>query len=179
MLYKRLPVAEYAHLADLLFHEYGLRGVLIGGLEEQELHEELQSLAPDSLSIAPVGDFQRLADMIGLALFYIGGDSGLMHTSAALGKRCIAFFGPSDESRTGPFFAGYPPDRHLILRRDDLACAPCFKIDLAGKYPECVHGDARCLTKFPMESVWNRISGFVSEILKTEEVRGEVAQRYL
>jgi len=102
-----------------------------------------------------------------------------MHSSAALGKRCIAFFGPSDESLTGPYFADYPPNRHLILRRDELACAPCFKIDLAGKYPECVHGDARCLTKFPVEIVWNRISDFVSEILKTEAVSVEVAQRHL
>ena len=160
---KRLPPDAFAQLSRHIYREFGLRCLLIGGPEEVDIRQSIIKLAPESTAEARSDGFAGLATLIAGARFYLGNDSGLMHVSVALQKRCIVFFGPTDERRTGPYADGLRRgiSPHLIVRRDDLRCAPCWTIHSLGKNPPCIYGDTRCLQQLELKEAWGKIRQFI------------------
>ena len=71
-------------------------------------------------------------------------DSGPMHIAAALGVKCVAVFGPTDATRTGPYGEG-----HTVLRAPEGVCdaAPCYK-------RVCPKGTKACMTAVTAEAVF-------------------------
>ena len=101
---KRLPPEIFASLIASIHREFGLTALLIGGPEESALRaQHPRPGAGDACREAPSGSLAEVAGQIAGSRFFLGNDSGLMHVAAALGKRCAAFFGPTDERRTGPY----------------------------------------------------------------------------
>jgi ADP-heptose:LPS heptosyltransferase len=166
MAEKRYPAAAFADLIRRLRARFGLRALLIGGPEEKGLRDEIAALAGDAAFTAPSRSLEETAGQIQGAAFFLGNDSGLMHVAVALGIPCLAFFGPTDERRTGPY--GYwersGAVRHLVLRRGGLACAPCWTLATVGGNPPCIHGDTRCLRNLPVDDVWPRVRDFVEKL---------------
>lgn len=156
MAEKRFPPRGFADLIRRIRAETGLRALLIGGPEEQALREEILSLSGDAAFGAPARSLEDTAGLVAGARFFLGNDSGLMHVAVALGLPCAAFFGPTDEGRTGPYGPG-----HLVLRRAGLPCAPCWTAATVGRNPACVYGDTRCLRDFAVEEAWPRLKEFV------------------
>lgn len=165
---KRLPPEAYAELLRRIRAEFGLSALLIGGPEESALRARILALAPEAAREARAGSLAALAGQIAGGRFFLGNDSGLMHIAAALGRRCACFFGPTDERRTGPYgwweSEGGAP-RHLILRREGLACAPCWTLGTIGRNPPCVHGDTRCLRALAPDEAWPRLRAFLASVL--------------
>lgn len=169
---KRLPPSVYAEIINRIRREFGLSALLIGGPEEASLRKEILGSAPDAAWEAPAGSLEAVAGQISGSRFFLGNDSGLMHIAVALGKRCAAFFGPTDERRTGPY--GYREKsgnstRHLILRKPGLECAPCWTLATIGGNPPCIHGDTRCLRRFGSEEAWPALRPFLADILATPQ----------
>ncbi len=168
MIYKRLPPESFAAFIRKIHREFGLKCLLIGGPEEKDLRDQIQTLvSPETLLNVPSRSLSELAGQVVHARFFLGNDSGLMHISAALEVRCIAFWGPTDEKRSGPYrywksVNGQP--LHLILRRQDLSCTPCWTIKTVGNNPPCQFGDIRCLTQMETDSVWPRIKNFIASL---------------
>ncbi len=167
---KRLPAEQYGQLILKLHSELGFKCLLIGGLEEENLRAEVKKIAASALVEWPSKNLSELAWLIQNSQFFLGNDSGLMHMAVALDKRCVVFFGPTDEKRTGPFEYwvtqnGLP--KHLIIRREDLQCAPCWTIRTIGKNPPCIHNDTRCLQNFPLQAYWPRLKLFLQNLNKT------------
>ena len=159
---KRLPAKAFADLIRRIHGEFGWQGLLIGGPEEQALRAEIAALAPEAALLHPSRSLEEVAGQIQGAKFFLGNDSGLMHVAAALGKSCLAFFGPTDASRTGPYGPG-----HLVLRRRDLACSPCWRLDTVGRNPPCIYGDIRCLRDYPVDEAWKEIRGFCESMVNS------------
>ena len=166
MVEKRLPAGAYSYLAHEIYQEFGLKCLVLGGPEQEGLRQEITSQAPSAIINYPSKDFHQLAALITHARFYLGNDSGLMHIAASLNKRCIIFYGPTDDKRCGPYSSnrrfGEKGD-HLILRRSDLACSPCWTAKTVGGNPLCIHGDYRCVTQFPIEKFWPKIRQYIQE----------------
>jgi ADP-heptose:LPS heptosyltransferase len=157
---KRLSPETFAFVARKIHHEFGLKCILAGGLEEESLRRQIASAAPEAMLPYTSGNFPELAALIHHARFYLGNDSGLMHIAAALGKRCIAFFGPSNEKRTGPYSDGLRHGRrgpHFVIRRDGMTCSPCWTLHTIGTDPPCIYGDTRCLKDFQAEPAWSKV----------------------
>jgi heptosyltransferase I len=117
---KRLPVPVIAELIVGLSARAQYPCVLVGGPEEAELKQEVAARSHGVVATVAARSLEETAGILSRARFFLGNDSGLMHLAAALGTRCAAFFGPTDEQRNGPF--GYWENeggapRHLILRR--------------------------------------------------------------
>ncbi len=70
----------------------------------------------------------------------ISGDSGPMHLATAVGTPCVALFGSTDPSVTGPF-----DDASEAIYKD-LSCSPC------GNHPTC-NGRYDCLREITPEEV--------------------------
>ena len=168
MVEKRLPAQAYVELTRKIYREFGLKGLILGGPDQEALKREIIAQAPEAMLQFNSRDFHQLAALITHSRFYLGNDSGLMHIAAALGKSCITFFGPTDERRCGPY-----SDRlrfghkgaHLLLRRDDLVCSPCWTARTVGANPPCVWGDYRCLTGFPIMKAWPQVREFIATLL--------------
>lgn len=168
MVHKRLPPASFAWLITKIYQQFGLKCLLIGGPEEKEVRDQVQTRAnPESLVNISSRGLSELGCQVIHSRFFLGNDSGLMHISVALEKRCIAFFGPTDEKRSGPYgywdsVHGQP--QHLILRRQDLSCTPCWTIKTVGNNPPCQFDDIRCLMQMEVDTVWPRIENFIASL---------------
>lgn len=163
---KRLPAEAFAFLIRRFDEELGIKSVLIGGPEEEPLRRDVRDRAPGSILDYGSANLAELAALISHSRCYVGNDSGLMHVSVALGKSCIAFFGPTDDRRNGPYEDMRYVDggRHLIVRRNDLTCTPCRTLRTVGTQPPCVHGDIRCLAGLNIAHEWSAIRHFVSNV---------------
>jgi ADP-heptose:LPS heptosyltransferase len=112
-------------------------------------------------------DARSLAETAGVlaaARFFLGNDSGLMHVAAAAGTRCAAYFGPTDERRTGPY--GYPETsngapRHLILRR--AGTEPAWTIDTVGANPH-VDRETRARWNLDIPTAWAELREWIGTL---------------
>ena len=98
---KRWPAERYGQVAGKLASG-GIRAVVNYGPGEESLAQEVEAA---SAGAAMVMKFS-LTDLIALtrrARLFVGGDTGPMHLSAALGVPVVAIFGPTDPARNGPY----------------------------------------------------------------------------
>jgi heptosyltransferase-2 len=121
---KRWPWRRFADLARELRRAVpGVRLLVLAGPKPKELwagvriHEESGKLHP---VIGPDLDLAGLAGVLAHLDLLVTNDSGPMHVAAALGVRCLAFFGPTDPRRTAPAGEG-----HRVLATG-IWCSPCF-----------------------------------------------------
>ena len=75
----------------------------------------------------------------------LGNDSGLSHLAAACGTPTLALYGATDPGGSTPWG---PSTR--ALRRDGVACAPCFK-------PNCFTEGHPCLAGIEPDLVWRTL----------------------
>lgn len=133
------PAEKFGNLASKL----SLKTVVVGSKSEIEAANTIVSLSQDkSLSLAGKTDLKELVEVIRHARFVVSNDSGPMHIAAALNIPVFAIFGPTDQTRTGPYGKG-----HTIIR-EDVTCAPCFK-------KTC--NDMKCMNDLSVEKVYQLI----------------------
>ncbi len=150
MAEKRLPPDAFAAIIRRVHRDTGWMCALVGGPEEHALRAAVAMDCRECLVDVPTRSLDETAGVLKAARFFLGNDSGLMHIAAAVGTRCAAYFGPTDEARTGPY--GYwmaVPERlnltvhqprHLILRREHSV--PLWTIDTIGINPPIERSEA-------------------------------------
>ena len=173
-LARRWPIENFVRLAIALHEAHKTRFVVVGGPEEQALREhlleavrnptwmELQDHRASALQSPPThgqgvtfrrrsSGYRALAETLSQCDLFIGNDSFPMHLATAVGLPVVAIFGPSNHRAWGPY-APDTPERVAVVRRDDLACSPCFYRGHAlGQREGC---PARpCLTRLAVEAV--------------------------
>jgi ADP-heptose:LPS heptosyltransferase len=165
---KRLPPEKFAQVILHIYETFGIKCVLVGGPEEADLRSEVTAGCQQAIAEISTRSLKNVAEVIAASQFFLGNDSGLMHVAASTGKRCIVFFGPTDDRRNGPYSEPLKlgePNEHLILRRRDLPCSPCWTAKTVGKNPPCIFGDTRCIQKFPIEEFLPEIDSYLRDIL--------------
>jgi lipopolysaccharide heptosyltransferase II len=134
-LNKRWPVEHFAALVRLLAPRHpDLKFAILGGAEDEPLGRSIAQAAPDrALNLAGKLSLSEMVEWIRLSELMVTNDTGPMHVAAALGKRVVALFGPTEPARTGP----YGQIQHAL--RLDLPCVPCMKSRCAYYKPlECL-----------------------------------------
>ena len=127
-LARRWPLEHYAALARTLHDETGATFTLVGGPEEDLLQTRLLGMLGYPNWMTPLAGEttpRELAEHLAACDLFIGNDSLPMHLAAAVGIPVVAIFGPSNAAAWGPY-APDAPERVIVVRRDDLACSPCF-----------------------------------------------------
>jgi ADP-heptose:LPS heptosyltransferase len=165
MAEKRMPPEDFAALIRRVHQETGWKCVLVGGPEEHALRAAVAMDCRDALETVDTRSLAETAGVLQAAKFFLGNDSGLMHVSDAVGTRCAAFFGPTDERRTGPY--GYwearnGTPRHLILRRPGRA--PCWTLDTVGRnvMPEYPRGASPWRLDLP--EAWEQLRAWIATL---------------
>jgi heptosyltransferase I len=111
---KQWPAERYGHVARQLAEE-GLKSLINFGSGEEDLARAVEA-ASGSAAEMFTGSLTRLIAMTRRARLFIGGDTGPMHLSAALGVPVVGIFGPSNPARNGPFGT-----RNIVLRSSSSA----------------------------------------------------------
>lgn len=93
---KQWPVGYYSELASLLRTEWQMPLVVNGSPQAEP---ELRTVGGAMVHVGSIGG---LIDATRKATLVVGVDSGPLHLAAALGKKGVAIYGPTDPERNGP-----------------------------------------------------------------------------
>ena len=130
----------FATVIDLLIEKNQMNVVLVGGLDEVDLAEEVLDRIVNRKRVASLAGKTSLADLtgvLGACALYLGNNSGPQHIAAALGVPTIGIYsGVVDAAEWGPTGA-----RAIALQRN-MVCSPCYLI----KPDECPR-DLACLKR--------------------------------
>jgi heptosyltransferase-1 len=154
-LNKRWPVESYAAVVQRLAAENdGVRFAILGAAEDRALGSAIARVAPQQcLDLTGQVSLSEMVEWIRLSEVLVTNDTGPMHVAAALGKRVVALFGPTEPRRTGP----YGQLQHVLQQRE-LPCVPCLKSRCSYSKP------MECLRSIPPEPVFQAVQKCLSRI---------------
>ncbi len=129
---KRWPVEYFSDLVRRLAQDHPQhRFAILGGEGDRLLGDIICSSTPEvCLNLCGQTSLLEMVEWIRRSDLMITNDTGPMHAAAALGKRVVALFGPTEPRRTGP----YGQLEHVL--RVELPCAPCMKSRCTNVQPE-------------------------------------------
>ncbi|MCD6352138.1 MAG: glycosyltransferase family 9 protein [Armatimonadetes bacterium] len=89
--------------------------VLVGAPGDAEAARTIEAaLGEDCLNLTGQTSLKQLVAVISQADVFLSGDTGPMHIAAAVGKKVVALFGPTDPRKNGPWGAG-----HTVIKAAD------------------------------------------------------------
>lgn len=96
---------RWAEVADILYHDFGLEPVLVGGRSERELAAErviMETTRHKPVSALGSGLRNLVAILDGSALV-LAPDTGPLHITVALDRPVVSLMGYTNPKRTGPY----------------------------------------------------------------------------
>jgi ADP-heptose:LPS heptosyltransferase len=112
---KRWATAEYGRLARRLGQRLQITALITwAGEAERMMAEEVVERAGGHAVMAPATNLPQLLALLRRATFFVGSDTGPLHIAAACGTACVALFGPTRSSASGPCGPG-----HIVIQGPD------------------------------------------------------------
>jgi len=125
---KALSVEKTIELVNRLKKELGVTSLILGGEEEKERNELISK--ETGMPNAGIHSLRNFAAVINQCALVVSSDSLAMHFAIALGKKTIAFFGPTSAVEIELYGLGkkvYP----------EIDCLTCYK-KKCNKKPNCM-----------------------------------------
>ena len=97
------PAERFGELHRRLAGRLGFRGVVTYGPGERALANTVVASAGSSAPLLLELDLPQLMAALRDAQFFVGGDTGPLHLSVALGTPVVGLYGPTDPVQTGPY----------------------------------------------------------------------------
>jgi len=97
------PAERFGELHHRLATRLGYRGVVTYGPGERHLADGVLASAGDPAPVLLELDLPQLMAALRRAQFFVGGDTGPLHLSVALGTPVVGLYGPTDPVQTGPY----------------------------------------------------------------------------
>jgi heptosyltransferase-2 len=120
MINKRWDHEKYGELAKK-FAADKFHILIFGGKSEYELNDKIKNISPENTTVVKGTNFLKSCALINKCKCFISGDTGLMHTAAALQVPSINIFGPTNSIYTEPYKA-----EHIVVKKDH-GCIPCYE----------------------------------------------------
>jgi heptosyltransferase-1 len=114
------PAERFGELSQKIREKLNLPSVINYGPGEENLAAAVKSAGGNANPFLYDGELGHLMALLQGAQCIVGGDTGPLHLSIALGTKAVAIFGPTNPARNGP----YPP-QPFVLR--DPAAATTHK----------------------------------------------------
>jgi ADP-heptose:LPS heptosyltransferase len=156
---KRWPVERWITLATRLVAETDAVIAIVGGPEEAEIGTAMVGRLPAGrgVMLAARTTVLESAALLRRCALYVGNDTGAMHLAAAVGTPCVAVFAAREPARSWHPYG----DGHVVLRRDEVSCAPCYR-------SQCTTQGLRCLLGIEVEQVWTACRALLVPAARTE-----------
>jgi len=147
--FKRWPVEHWRELCKLLVRHYQSKVVILGGLEEQKIGNEIEKKMKKVINLTGKTALLETAGIIQKCKFFVSNDSGLMHLSSAVGTSVFGIFGPTSPIKNRPW------TKNSWVIQLGLGCQPCYQEfrDWKG----CKYKQVKCLTELKPEKVFKFI----------------------
>ena len=149
MINKRWSYKKYGELAKK-FPADKFHVLLFGGKGEYKLNDKIKNISPDNVTVVKNTNFLQSCSLVNKCKCFISGDTGLMHTAAALQVPSVNIFGPTNSIYTEPYKA-----EHIVVKKD-YECISCYeysriplKCDQAEKY--------KCLEDISVDNVYENV----------------------
>jgi heptosyltransferase I len=96
---------RWAEVADILFHDFGLEPVLVGGRTERELAAErvIIERARHKPTSALGSGLRNLVGILDGSALVLAPDTGPLHIAVALDRPVVSLMGYTNPKRTGPY----------------------------------------------------------------------------
>lgn len=108
---KRWPLERWLALSERL-SAAGYAVAIVSGPEDHAAVREAVKAMTRPVAVAAPPTVGALAAVVRRAAVVIGGDSGPLHLAAALGRRSVGVYGPSDPVTAGPVGPGHRVIKH-------------------------------------------------------------------
>ena len=146
---RRWTAENFARIARLILEQTGLRGVVVGGVSEALLAEELCSdTSLRLMDMTAQGPVSGLWKLFANARFSLCNDSGLAHVAAICGSPLQVVWGAGDPQRTRPL-----GPKKIRLLFNPIDCWPCERNTCSlpsGREFSCLRG-------IGVDAVWKEI----------------------
>lgn len=119
--------------------------LLLGGKDEEKLNQELAQLDNRVIDLTNIKNMEYGMLCEDISKVVLSGCSFGLHLGIALGKPCVAWFGPSCEQEVNLFFGGKK-------FKSDAKCSPCWQ-------RECSK-PVKCNQKIPVSEVVDALLAF-------------------
>lgn len=142
---KRWPLERYACLAEEIVRRFPDVAVVVTiGPGEESLEDGLKERSKRDIIVPSAGmSLCQLIALIDRCELLIGSDTGPLHLAAALGKRVVGLYGPTDRVRNGPYGEG-----HSVVSAN-RACSGCWR-------REC--RDLGCMNEIQVSDVMEKVA---------------------
>ena len=137
-------VDRYNELVNLIVNKLGLSIVMIGGMNDGICSAIANDKSKQVLDLHGKLDLRKSLAIISLGEMTIGGDTGMVHASEALGVPVTMIMGPTNIQMGG----GIMLETSVAIEKD-LWCRPCSQ---NGKRP-CYRSQQYCMTEISTSDV--------------------------
>jgi lipopolysaccharide heptosyltransferase II len=138
---KRWPKEKFPELISLLIKEFKVKVILVGDKNDIPINKYItENSSYPLMDLSAKTTIGSLAYLLKKARLLIANDSAVLHIAGYLNIPTVAIFGPTDETKYGPW-----PEKHAIVKKD-IFCRPCQKA-------QCKLGTLKCMSAIKTEDV--------------------------
>ena len=152
-LLRQWPLEFFAEIANRIYEESGLTGVLDGGPNEKLLAESIQGLTDAPLEWAGT-QLNELPVLLKHSQLLISSETSAVHIASAVNTPVICILGGAYYGR----FLPYPelPEKKIILETVSYLM-PCYGCNGDCIYPLKNNEPAPCITNISVDAVWEKV----------------------
>ncbi|MDP2905815.1 MAG: lipopolysaccharide heptosyltransferase II [Candidatus Omnitrophota bacterium] len=152
---KRWPKERFAELIPLITRDTGARVVLAGDNQDLSIAAFIAgNVKGPVLNLSGATTIMQLAVLLKKASLLVTNDSAVLHLAGYLNTPTVAIFGPTDETRYGPWSS-----TSGVVKKE-VFCRPCAKA-------QCRFGTLDCMNLIKVQDVLRA----VKKILNTDDER--------
>jgi ADP-heptose:LPS heptosyltransferase len=149
--YKQWTLEGFKGLIALLLKKTDWTVLLYGGPHEIERNKVLSSISPSRvIDTGSDNSLRQFFALVTLSDVFLTGDTLALHAATALGKKVVAYFGPTSAAEIDSY------DGQVVKIQSDLDCLVCYK-------PRCDF-EPNCMNSLPPERIFSALQSAVSSI---------------
>ena len=150
---RQWPVECFAEIADRIYNQTGLTGILDGAPSEKPLAESIQSISRASLEWAGTL-LDELPQLLKYSKFVVSGETSAVYIAAAVKTPVICVLGGAYFGR----FLPYPElaGQEIVLETVSYPMS-CYGCNAKCVYPLSKNEPAPCLSNISVDAVWEKV----------------------
>ena len=155
---RQWPPEYFAEIANRIYDETSMKGILDGGPNEKILAESIQELSDAPLEWVGT-PLNELPYLLKHSKFLVSNDTSAVHIAVAVNTPVICILGGAYYGR----FLPYPelPEQRLVLETVSYSM-PCYGCNGECIYPLKKNEPAPCVSNISVDAVWEKVLPFLT-----------------